>query len=220
MQAKDGGYIVAGDTESFSAGYRDILILKLKENGDIDWQRTIDRDAFNSFDGAHSIVQTEDGGYIVAGETESFGPASYAAWVLKLKPNGDIDWQRAIDGGRFDYARSIVQTKDGGYIVAGNTNSFSERGYGYNVWILKLSAEGNIGNSCHHHQTNKYGSQGEQRSNHRDRRNRDRCDHNVHRNVQRDHHNRNQHRGTGRNTMPRAVMMLSHYIRIFWIRVF
>ena len=72
-----------------------------------------------AYDYANSIQQTSDGGYIVAGETMSFGAGGSDAWVLKLDGNGNVQWQKTYGGTGNDYANSIQQTSDGGYIVAG-----------------------------------------------------------------------------------------------------
>jgi hypothetical protein len=86
QQTSDGGYIiVAGWTYSAGTNH-DILVLKLDQNGNIQWQKTY---GGPSWDGAYSIRQTSDGGYVVAGETFSFG-AGGDIWVLKLDANGDI----------------------------------------------------------------------------------------------------------------------------------
>jgi uncharacterized delta-60 repeat protein len=139
QQTSDGGYIVAGRTYSFGAGSPDIWVLKLGPNGDVQWQKTY---GGPSLDEAYSIQQTTDGGYIVAGWTSSFGAGSYDFWVLKLDPNGDVQWQKTYGGPDWDMAYSIRQTADGGYIVAGWTSSFGAGGY--DIWVLKLDANGDI----------------------------------------------------------------------------
>ncbi len=68
---------------------------------------------------AYSVQQTSDGGYVVAGKTESFGAGDADFWVLKLFPNGTVEWQRTYGGNKEDIAHCIHQTSDGGYIVAG-----------------------------------------------------------------------------------------------------
>jgi uncharacterized delta-60 repeat protein len=138
QQTSDGGYIVAGYTESFGAGNVDAWVLKLKPDGTVDWQKTY---GGADDDSANSIQQTSDGGYIVAGET-SFGAGYGDAWVLKLKPDGTVDWQKTYGGAADDYANSIQQTSDGGYIVAGATISF---GAGNDdAWVLKLKPDGTV----------------------------------------------------------------------------
>jgi hypothetical protein len=138
QQTSDGGYIVAGDTRSFGAGGWDIWVLKLDQNGNIQWQKTY---GGRSDDSASSIQQTSDGGYIVAGDTMSFGAGDLDIWVLKLDQNGNIQWQKTYGGRNGEFASSIQQTSDGGYIVAGYTTSFGAGG----IWVLKLDANGDIG---------------------------------------------------------------------------
>ncbi|MHA2615669.1 MAG: InlB B-repeat-containing protein [bacterium JZ-2024 1] len=139
QQTSDGGYIVAGRTFSFAAGLDDIWVLKLDANGNVLWQKTY---GGTDSDGASSIQQTSDGGYIVAGVTKSFGGGSWNIWVLKLDANGNVLWQKTYGGPYNDWAYSLQQTSDGGYIVAGSTYSF---GAGSDdIWVLKLDADGNV----------------------------------------------------------------------------
>ena len=95
-----------------------------------------------SDDWAYSIQQTRDGGYIVAGETKSFGAGLEDVWVLKLNPDGGIAWQKSFGGVSTDRASTIQQTIDGGYIVAGGTASYGAGNF--DIWILKLSPDGNV----------------------------------------------------------------------------
>jgi len=143
QQTSDGGYIVAGFTESFGAGGRDIWILKLSSTGNIEWQGTYGGGNYDYF---HSIQQTSDGGYIVAGCTYSFGAGSNDGWVLKLSSTGDIEWQRTYGGVNHDCARSVQQTSDNGYIVTGHTESFGAGSF--DIWVLKLDSTGYISPSC------------------------------------------------------------------------
>ena len=136
-QTSDGGYIVAGFTNSFGAGGWDIWVLKLDSNGDIIWQKT-----YGGFfsDYATSIQQTIDGGYIMAGYTYYLEGLGEDSWVLKLDSNGIVSWQKTYGGSSDDTARSIQQTTDGGYIVQGVTASFGAGGT--DIWILKLNSNG------------------------------------------------------------------------------
>ena len=120
-QTSDGGYIVAGRTESFGAGGTDFWVLKLDSEGLVEWQCTYGG-AGNDY--ANCIQQTSDGGYIVAGDTESFGAGGYDAWILKLDSSGNIDWQNTYGGTGNEYANCIQQTSEGGYVLAGERNSF------------------------------------------------------------------------------------------------
>ncbi len=137
-QSGDGGYVVAGGTESFGAGDSDFWILKLNSDGSSQWQKTYGTVYGNR---AHTLQQTGDGGYVVAGTIEIPG-ANDDFWVLKLDANGDIQWQKSYGGSRNDEAKSIKQTGDDGYIVAGWTVSFSIGEADF--WLLKLDSAGNI----------------------------------------------------------------------------
>lgn len=118
----DGGYIVAGRPSPYSGGggFRNILVLKLNSEGNIEWQKAY---FGNSNDGINSIQQTDDGGYIATGYTSSFGAEGNDVLVLKLTHNGEIEWQRSYGRSDYDEANCVQQTTDGGYIVAGKTNT-------------------------------------------------------------------------------------------------
>ena len=135
----DGGYIVVGYTENWGAGGRDIWVLKLSSAGNITWQKTY---GGTSSDYGWSIEQTSDGGYIVAGETYSFGDFSDNAWILKLSSTGNIVWQKIYGGSDLDWSSEVHQTTDGGYIVVGGTYSFGAGDC--DGWILKLNSAGTV----------------------------------------------------------------------------
>ena len=144
QQTNDGGFVILGYTNEFNGGYHDdIWVLKLAVNGDIEWQRTYGGGAN---DRAYCIRQTSDGGYVIVGETYSFGAGIVDVWILKLISNGDIEWQRTYGGTEWDYGHHIEQTIDGGYIVAGITESFGA-GLG-DFFVLKLYSDGEIDSSC------------------------------------------------------------------------
>jgi len=151
QQTADGGYIVAGSFGFPTSGdgtflgylvFGDVWVLKLDESGNVVWQNTYGGSGEYG-EGATSIQQTTDGGYIVAGITVSFGAGECDMWVLKLDESGNVVWQKAYGGQNTEGAMSVRQTSDGGYIVAGAT-LFS---FGAGVWdmlILKLDRNGNI----------------------------------------------------------------------------
>ncbi len=138
-ETKDKGYIVAGSTKSFGAGMSDFWILKLSQDGNIEWQRSY---GGGGDDAANSIQPTSEGGYIVGGFTKSLPPGTANFWILKLSSEGTIEWQRAYGEIIEEYLTSIQQTSDKGFVAAGYSNSFS---YGLDkFWILKLSSNGYI----------------------------------------------------------------------------
>ena len=139
QQTSDGGYIVSGTTESFGAGEGDLWILKFTSNWDIEWQRTY---GGSRYEEAASVKETIDGGYIVRGNTESFGAGEEDGWLLKLTSSGDIEWQRTYGGSKGDGIWGIQVTSEGGYIVTGSTDSFGAGDE--DLWVLKLSPNGDI----------------------------------------------------------------------------
>jgi predicted secreted protein len=130
--------VVAGETSSKGAGEKDLWVIKLDHQGDMIWDRTY---GGSDEDRAYSLIQTTDGGYAVAGATLSKGAGSADLWVIKLDHQGDMIWDRTYGGSDDDYALSLIQTTDGGYAVAGLTDS---KGAGKSdFWVIKLDHQGN-----------------------------------------------------------------------------
>jgi len=138
QQTSDDGYIVAGEIAFYNDQQSDSLVLKLTAAGEMEWARVYDG---NEGSRISSILQTDDGGYIVAGSSDD-EDYNTDLWVMKLLAGGDIDWQYGYGGERFEEARSISQTSDGGYIVAGYSGSFGD--IHFDIWILKLSRSGDV----------------------------------------------------------------------------
>jgi len=138
QQTNDGGYIIAGFAWGGSLSvWKDFLVMKLSSSGEIEWEKSF---GGSEHDIAYSVQQTSDGGYVVAGETSSFGAGDADAWVVKLSSTGNIEWQKAYGGSSFDTSHSILQTADGGYVFAGMSSSFDF----VDLWIVKLSSTGDI----------------------------------------------------------------------------
>jgi hypothetical protein len=139
IQSSDGGYVVAGWTWSFGVGYSDIYVVKLDSGGNVQWTKTI---GGSSDDAAYSIIQSSDGGYVVAGRTSSFGAGGWDMYVVKLDSSGNVQWTKTIGGSDFDAAYSIIQSSDGGYVVAGGTLSFGAGSA--DIYVVKMDANGNV----------------------------------------------------------------------------
>ncbi|MBW1855105.1 MAG: hypothetical protein JRJ00_10565, partial [Deltaproteobacteria bacterium] len=96
----------------------------------------------SDFDWTFSIQETTGGNYITAGYTYSFGAGDSDAWVVKLNSDGTFSWQNSYGGSDYDWAYTIRETSDTGYIMAGYTESF---GAGRaDAWILKLTSSGTV----------------------------------------------------------------------------
>jgi hypothetical protein len=139
QQTSDGGYIVAGRTYSFGAGLDDIILIKTDANGNVQWAKTY---GGTDIDYAFSVQQTSDDGYILAGYTRSFGAGLDDIILIKTDANGNLQWATTYGGTNDDWASSVQQTSDDGYIVAGYTRSFGA-GF-YDAFLVKTDANGNI----------------------------------------------------------------------------
>jgi hypothetical protein len=161
ISTNDGGYIMTGlnlstdgeATENFGSG--DLWVVKTDLNGVMQWEK--------SYGGSHqewgfSIVQTNDGGYIITGRTYSSDGDVVGyhgsdnslpdSWVLKISSVGDIEWQNCLGGTNSEFPSDIIQTVDGGYAVVGSSNSndgdVSVNVGSRHIWLVKLSSQGTI----------------------------------------------------------------------------
>lgn len=121
QQTEDGGYIVAGWTDAFfDESDWDVYLIKTDSGGDIQWSHTY---GGSGFDIAWSVQQTTDGGYVVAGYTESFGAGGGDVYLIKTDSTGDTLWTRTYGGNGNDCGFFAEQTTDGGYVVSARAGS-------------------------------------------------------------------------------------------------
>ncbi|MCK4732495.1 MAG: hypothetical protein KAT65_08555, partial [Methanophagales archaeon] len=138
QQTSDGGYIIAGSTSSYDAGYTDFWLVKTDSNGNRQWDKTFGK---MGCDEAFFVQQTSDGGYIIAGSTSSYGAGSEDFWLVKTYPNGNEQWNKTFGGTDGDVAYCVQQTSDGGYIITGWTRSYGAGGSDF--WLVKTDSNGN-----------------------------------------------------------------------------
>jgi hypothetical protein len=137
VQTGDDGYALAGSTDSYGAGSSDFWLVKTDSNGNAQWNKT-----YGGIDDewAYALVQTVDGGYVLAGYTYSFGAGDSDFWLVKTDADGNEQWNRTYGGIKSDYASSVVQTSDGGYAIAGSSYSFGAGNWDF--WLVKTDADG------------------------------------------------------------------------------
>ncbi len=136
-QTADGGYIIAGGTQSFGAGLGDVYLIKTDSLGDTLWTKTY---GGTQDDCGYSLARTSDGGYIIAGHTYSYGAGGEDIYLIKTDTLGDTLWTKTYGGSSNDVGRSVAQTYDGGYIITGSTNSY---GIGStDIYLIKTDVDG------------------------------------------------------------------------------
>lgn len=137
IQTAEGGFALAGWTESHEAGIWDFWLIRTNANGDSLWSR--------SFDGGQrdyccTIIQTTDGGFALAGWTDSFGPGDADYLLVRTNSDGDSLWSAAYGGRMSELCYSLVQTTDGGFAMGGQTSTF---GAGEDdFWLMRTNEDG------------------------------------------------------------------------------
>src|SRR5271157_226884 len=139
VQTSDGGYALAGYTNSFGAGYNDFYLVKTDSTGKMQWSKTY---GGAGDDEAHSLIKTSDGGYALAGWTDSFEGGGYKFYLVKTDSSGNMLWNNTYGMAGDNQANSIIQTSDGGYALAGSTDSSGAGGN--DAYLVKTDAAGNM----------------------------------------------------------------------------
>jgi len=150
IKTSDGGYALAGYTASYGAGGLDMWLLKFTSYNDtvgnvtvscplMQWNETF---GGSGEDVAKCVIQTSDGGYALAGYTRSFGAGAADMWLVKTDSNGVMQWNATYGGVLDDAANCLIQTGDGGYVLAGYVNP-SDGSY-QSSWLVKTDASGKL----------------------------------------------------------------------------
>jgi hypothetical protein len=141
LQTSDGGYIIAGYTDSFGEGGRDVWLIKVDKKGDEMWNKTF---GGKEDDFGNDIQLTKNGGFIIAGTTYSFAdrilnPERWGdIWLIRTDASGNELWNRTFAGVSWDNAYSVREVRDGGFILVGSTIA-----NGSEAWIiLKTDLQG------------------------------------------------------------------------------
>ncbi|MFX0065593.1 MAG: hypothetical protein ACFFC7_25760 [Candidatus Hermodarchaeota archaeon] len=137
IQTTDGGYALAGGTSSYGTWSPDYWLVKTDSNGIMQWNQTYGGDGSDS---AWALIQTTDGGYALAGGTNSYDTWRPDYWLVKTDSNGIMQWNQTYGGEEVDFAFALIQTTDGGYALAGWTTSYGAGKYDY--WLVKTDSNG------------------------------------------------------------------------------
>ncbi|MFX0124226.1 MAG: hypothetical protein ACFFAE_11360 [Candidatus Hodarchaeota archaeon] len=138
IQTVDGGYALAGDTLSYGAGESDMWLVKTNAYGQQEWNTPF---GGSDKDTGKAVIQTTDGGFVLVGDTRSYGAGESDMWLVKTDTHGNHEWNTTFGGPKRDTGRSIIQTTDGGFALVGYTRSF---GAGESdMWLVKTDVHGN-----------------------------------------------------------------------------
>ena len=135
-QTTDGGYIIVGSVGG--SWLWDVQVTKVDANGDLVWQKSFGKSS--GPDHGSDILQTSDGGYIVLGDTSSYGQGGADLWLIKLAADGTEQWNKTIGDTGFDFPKSFAKTDDG-YIIVGQTDAVDGMG---DVWVVKTNDAGDV----------------------------------------------------------------------------
>ncbi len=157
VQAADGGFVMTGFSESDdfdisnTNGSYDFWMVKVDTFGNLAWEHSF---GGSGIEVSYDIAKTEDGGYVVVGNTFSNdgdiaqNKGASDIWMVKVDSEGNLLWERTFGGSEFDLAQAVVQSKDGGYLITGNSKSSDVDAFENNgendIWVLKTNGNGDV----------------------------------------------------------------------------
>lgn len=141
-QTSDDGFILTGSTESYGAGRSDLWLLKLTNQGDIEWEKTF---GDTDHDAGSSVIETIDAGFIALGWTQSFGRGDRNIWLIKTDSKGNEQWNKTYGSIGFNEGAYISQTNYGNFLITGriSTNN-SESTEGSDIFVMMINRNGGL----------------------------------------------------------------------------
>jgi len=166
IQTQDGGFFFIGFLDITAAradgydekgqfltrhGVGEFWGTKIDALGNVQWRKYF---GGTNNDRAHAVVQSNDGGFVMSGFSESDDfdisdtKGSYDFWVIKITSTGNLVWERSLGGSGIEISYDIAKTTDNGYVITGNTFSndtdVSKNNGESDVWLIKLADNGNL----------------------------------------------------------------------------
>jgi uncharacterized delta-60 repeat protein len=137
----DGGYVLGGWTETYTHGQGDLLVYKLNSAGSKEWRKNLGGEGNEFVEGNPVVQPTADGGYVVAGSSDTYTHGDDDFLVYKLNSSGKKAWRKNYGGTDLDRATAVYPTSEGGFIIAGYSRSYSHGGDDF--LLYKVNASGN-----------------------------------------------------------------------------
>jgi uncharacterized delta-60 repeat protein len=128
----DGGIVTTGVTRSYGSEQTDLSVLRFTKEGKLLWHKIY---GFEYYDEGHAVTMTKDGGFMIAGATNSMGKGDFDVYTIALNKKGSLVWSNLYGGTNRDIARGITRTTDGGLIIVGESDSYKRNKQFY---MLKL----------------------------------------------------------------------------------
>ena len=157
VQADDGGFVMAGFSESNdfdisdTNGSYDFWMVKVDVFGNLVWEHSL---GGSGIEVSYDIAKTDDGGYVVVGNTFSkdgdifLNHGESDMWMIKIDGEGAMEWEQTYGGSQFDLAQAVVQSKDGGFLITGNSKSDDQDSTTNNgendIWVVKTNLQGDL----------------------------------------------------------------------------
>jgi len=140
VETFDGGYAIAGQTNSFGDKDVDVLLVKTNAYGNMEWNRTY---GGADFEGAYSLVQLSDGGFALAGYSYmfAFGDRFNEGLLVKTDFDGNLEWSQTYGNNWGNSFESLVESSGGGFVLAGNSGSYNKES---EFWLIKVNESGYI----------------------------------------------------------------------------
>jgi hypothetical protein len=139
-ETSDGGYVVCGSTETYGQGGDDVYVIKTNSTGALVWTRTVG--TTGAIEVGREIQQTSDGGYVITGYTDGAGTSFHDIFLIKLNASGTVLWNYRYGGSSYDFAYTVEETSDGGFILGATTNSFGAGDW--DAYLLKTDSLGTL----------------------------------------------------------------------------
>ncbi len=139
IQCNDGGFMIVGNSMSFASGFDAMYAIKTDVNGDTLWTKIYEKEFMN---GAYSVIQTSENGFMIAGSTGPDAPSTFDCYVVRTNSMGDTLWTKSYGGTSYDVLTCICKLTDGNYLLSGTTASFGAGGY--DMYLIKIDTNGEV----------------------------------------------------------------------------